>query len=538
MAIKSKATQSKPQLTTVKLSEDSGDSPGTSIESSVDILFAFDENYNNATTSSDDEIHKVQRTGDRSIMTARQNITADNTEFVIISFEGPDHYSLAGGLGVRVSNLSQALAQLGFPVHFIFVGDPCEKGEESRNGGKLILHRWCQWISEYYPGGVYQGENEKLYDFNESVPWFVAEHIVKPAVAQDKMVVILGEEWHTSEVMCCISDLLYAKGLRDKTVMFWNVNNTFSFHRINWGRLAYTTTITTVSRYMKHIMWGMGLNPLVIPNGIPKSLLGRVNENSVTRFKKNLGVDLILAKVARWDPDKRWHMAVEAIARLKSRGLRTVLLARGGLEPHGEEVMHNARSLGLNIQDARTDGNCMADYLQPIGECDGADIINIRFHCPQEFLRVIYRASNAVLANSGHEPFGLVGLETMAAGGIAFTGITGEDYVVPCHNAIVLETADPGEIESYVMYLEEHSWLRERIRKAARETAGLFTWDEVIKNLTQKLEYQARVQGLLAIPRRAPVVELKVLESEYAEPRPSEIQPTMPSLKPVLVGSM
>lgn len=323
-------------------------------------------------------------------MMRQTSITTDNTVFVILSFEGPDRYSLVGGLGVRVTNLAQTLAHLGFPTHLLFIGDPSLKGEEVSNGNRLILHRWCQWISNYYPNGVYQGESEKLYDFNESVPWFITEHIVKPAVAQGKLVVIMGEEWHTAEAMCRISDLLRGNGLRDRAVMFWNANNTFSFHRIDWGRLNYTITITTVSRYMKHIMWGMGLNPLVIPNGIPISLLNRVDDNAVARLKRSLNADLILAKVARWDIDKRWNMAVEATARLKARGIRMMLLARGGIEPHGDEVMYNARSLGLTEKQAGTKGDTFEDYLQAIEDVGKADILNIRFHCPQEFLRIIY----------------------------------------------------------------------------------------------------------------------------------------------------
>jgi len=455
------------------------------------------------------------------------SITSDNTVFVLLSFEGPDRYSLAGGLGVRVTNLSWTLAHMGFPIHLIFVGDPRQKGEAIRGEGRLTLHRWCQWISKYYPDGVYHGENEKLYDFNESAPWFVTEHIAKPAVKQDKLVVILGEEWHTAEAMCRISDLLHHNGLRDKVVMFWNANNTMSFHRINWGRLAYTTTITTVSRYMKHIMWGIGVNPLVIPNGIPKSFLSPVDANAAAKLKRSLDANLILAKVARWDPDKRWNTAVEAIARLKARGIKAVFLARGGIEPHGEEVMYNARSLGLTVKEVRTKGNTLEDYFQAIEDASRADVLNIRFPCPREFLRIIYHASDAVLANSGHEPFGLVGLETMAAEGIAFIGGTGEDYAIHLHNSIVLETSDPKEIEAYVMYLEEYPEEKKRIRKAARHTAKQFTWEEVIKNLIRKLEYQARIQGLLTTPPRIPAPDQK----------PSEYPEIVPSHEAMLIGS-
>jgi glycosyltransferase involved in cell wall biosynthesis len=434
-------------------------------------------------------------------------MTPENTQFIALSFEGPDIYSLAGGLGVRVTNLSQVLAELGYHVDLIFIGDPRLPGEERRSHGRLVLHRWCQWISEYHPAGVYQGEYEKLHDFNESLPGFVVDRMVKPAVARGRTAVVLGEEWHTAEAMCRINDLLRSQGLRDKAVLFWNVNNTFGFQHIDWTRLAGAVTLTTVSRYMKQIMLGMGLSALVVPNGIPSSLLRNVDEDLVARVRKSLGAELVLTKVARWDPDKRWHMAVEATARLKTRGLSPVLVARGGIESHGGEVLQNAIRLGLTVREARSAGDNLDDYLRMLEEFAGADVIDIRSHCTQEFLRVVYRASDAVLANSGHEPFGLVGLEAMAAGGIAFTGSTGEDYAIPLHNSVALETPDPAEIEGYVMYLEAHPYLKEKIRAAARETASLFKWEDVIQKLIQKLELQAGVQGLLAMPRFAVLPE-------------------------------
>ena len=428
---------------------------------------------------------------------SENSITPENTEFVLLSFEGPDRYSLAGGLGVRVDNLSVTLAETGFPTHLFFIGDPELKGEDVRQKGKLILHRWCQWISQYYPNGVYEGENEKLYDFNESIPWFVTEKVIKPALAQGKLVMILGEEWQTSDAMCRLSDILHNDGLKDRVVMFWNANNIFSFDRIDWGRLNHTTTITTVSRYMKHIMWKMGLNPLVIPNGIPKRLLRKVDDRITDRVRQMIGSELILCKVARWDPDKRWNMAVEAVARLKDSGLRTVLLARGGMESHGQEVLYNARSLGLIVKEARIKPGSSNGYLTALQEAAPADVIDVRFHMPLDFLRLMYRAADGVLANSGHEPFGIVGLEAMAAGGITFTGCTGEDYAVPFVNSFVLETADPMEIVGYMTYLRHHPEECMRIRKAARRTARYFTWEAAVRNLIGKLENQAMIRGIL-----------------------------------------
>ncbi len=433
----------------------------------------------------------------------RLNINSGNTIFVILSFEGPDIYSQAGGLGVRVTHLSQTLATAGFPTHLFFIGDPHFKGEETSLHGKLILHRWCQWISAYHPAGVYQGEHQKLEDYTASIPPYLVEHIFKPAQAANKIVVVLAEEWHTAETVCRLHSLLDRTNLKDSAVLFWNANNIFGFDHINFKNLARAASITTVSRFMKQVMWRMGLNPVVIPNGIPRSLLNRIDVHLSSQLRKSLKADLVLSKIARWDPDKRWNMAIEATARLKARGLKTKLIARGGMEGYGQEILTNARSLGLRVQDITSSGEGLSGYLSAIAaHSDDADILNLRFHCPQDFLRLVYHASDAVLANSGREPFGLVGLETMAAGGLAFTGSTGEDYAIPFHNSIVLETDDPKEIETYVMYLADHPAEAERIRKAGRATAGQFHWEKIIDNLVQRLEYRAKAQGLISVTPR------------------------------------
>ncbi|HWE62819.1 MAG TPA: glycosyl transferase family 1, partial [Chloroflexota bacterium] len=88
-------------------------------------------------------------------------IEPENTVFVILSFEGPDVYSQAGGLGVRVTELADALAEEGYETHLIFVGDPDLPAYETRRDGKLHWRRWSQWISRYNPNGVYQGEDDK-----------------------------------------------------------------------------------------------------------------------------------------------------------------------------------------------------------------------------------------------------------------------------------------------------------------------------------------------------------------------------------------
>lgn len=434
-------------------------------------------------------------------------ISPGEATFVLLSFEGPDRYSMAGGLGMRVTELSHALARAGYDTHLVFVGDPHAPGTEQALGGRLVRHRWCQWISAYYPEGVYAGEEAKRYDFAESVPPFVVERIARPAIESGRLVVVMAEEWQTAETACRISDRLHAAGLRPHAVLLWNANNTTGFDRIDWGRLDYVARITTVSRYMKHRMWSRGVNPLVIPNGIPSRLLRPASPPGTAVLRRSLGKPVVLTKIGRWDPDKRWLMAVEALAELKRGGDDAVLVALGGVEPHKAEVLQRARELGLDVRTVSVREGGLAAYAQAFAAGMPADILDVRSLVPLPLLRAIYRASDAVLANSGHEPFGLVGLEAMAAGAIAITGGTGEDYAVHLQNAIVLDTADPLELAWYVRFLKAHPTVARHIARAARATARRFTWERVLQTLLEKIEFVAARQGALPGPTSPPAEE-------------------------------
>src|SRR5258708_4627372 len=306
-----------------------------------------------------------------SIMIEQEGaISPKNTLFVLLSFEGPDVYSTGGGLSTRVSELSEALAMQGYTAHLIFVGDPFKPSIESRIDGHLILERWSQWVSKYYPNGVYDGEEQKLYDYNESVPYHIYNDIARPAVEEGKLVVILGQDWHIAQAMCRTSDLLHWFGIRQRTLMLWNLNSLMSLHRIDWGRLKFVTTLCTVSKYMKHKMWEFGVNPLVIPNGIPTRYLNGVDEEKVRRLREIARQGdarrMFLFKIGRFDPDKRWMMAVEAVARLKHSGHPVTLFVRGGIEPHGADVLRHAYQIGLVIRDVTAQRPTMDQCLEAI----------------------------------------------------------------------------------------------------------------------------------------------------------------------------
>ena len=431
------------------------------------------------------------------------NFGPPSTVFVILSFEGPDEYSQAGGLGVRVKGLSRTLAQLGYETHLFFCGDPDLPGEETHESGRLHYRRWCQWISATHRGGVYDGEDEKVRDWNSSLPLSLINQVIGPAVASGRNVVLLGEEWHTAESMNLISDSLYFRGLRDRVVMLWNANNTFGFDRITWGALAFATTMTTVSRYMKFKMWESGQNPMVIPNGIPRNSIHDPDPESVQAIRSAAAADHLCFKIGRFDPDKRWLMAVSAAGYLKRHGARVKLVIRGGREPHGGQVLAHAEQQGLALVSVKAPGDAsgLATILR---DNPGADLINLTSFLADEILGVVYAASDAVLANSGHEPFGLVGLEVMAAGGLAVTGSTGEDYAHAFRNALVMETDDPIELVTELNLLKQRPQLAASMRRRGRVTARQYTWDKVIDELLLRVGFAAAQQAV-RLPTSDPV---------------------------------
>lgn len=412
----------------------------------------------------------------------------DNTIFLLLSFEGPDVYSQAGGLGVRMAELSRSLAEEKYETHLFFIGDPSFPGEEKLLNNRLIYHRWCQWISKYHPGGVYDGEEGKLLNYQDSLPpWIFRKFLAEPQNV-GKQFVVLSEEWHTAETAIRLHKMSQALTL--KPLILWNANNTFGFHRILWNELKKSAVITTVSKYMKHLMWAYHIDPLVIPNGIPKRFFNPINKDSVSLIRKSADSDLLLAKVGRFDPDKRWVMAIKSFHLLKTLGFRSKLIIRGGIEPHGGEIRGLAQVLGLKVVPVKLPKNAdCKQFCQVLRDQPSADIYDLQFFVSEELLRTIYKASDAVLANSRHEPFGLVGLEVMSSGGIAITGNSGEDYAQSFHNAIVVETEDPRELTSYLAALIEKPALSTRLRKEGIESAKGFLWDVVIEELKRKLTF-------------------------------------------------
>jgi len=193
---------------------------------------------------------------------------------------------------------------------------------------------------------------------------------------------------------------------------------------------------------------------------------------------------------------------------LNRLGEGSKLLAHLAMESDRQKIAHQANSLGLVIKNIHLEGNpeehyrravCKQDftpYFEALSQGSTADILNLLFPIPPSFLRVLYQASDVVLASNVHNPFGLAGLEAIASGAVVFTGRSAEGHAEHMGNAIVLNNYTAEEIQFYASHLRMHPEKREKIRASARQTAEQWTWQEVVRRLLYQLEHQAQARGI------------------------------------------
>ncbi len=414
-------------------------------------------------------------------------------DVILVAFEGPDRYSFVGGLATRMTDLAEALAARGHRARHVFIGDPDLPAIEERLAGRLVLERWCQWISAYHPQDVYDGEEGKRSDLTRSLPPHLVEDIVVPAAAEGRSVTILFEDWQTADAAIATHLLLAARGLRGAATLLWNSNNTYGYDRIDFPALERAAAITTVSRFMRaETVRLAGVDPQVLPNGIAERYLAPLPPDARVLLRAAFGCPTFV-KVARFDPDKRWLWAIDAMAALRDDGQRARLLMRGSRSDYAEAVLGRIAREGLRLDRMALPAEAPLRDVASAIHGSAADISLLDFFIDEGVLRALYAAADGVLANSEKEPFGLVGLEVMASGGVAFLGRTGEDYAVPYGNCVVVQTDDPRELGVHLATLRSDPALTARIRAEGRETAKRFSWSAVLDGYEAAWDAGARL---------------------------------------------
>ena len=405
----------------------------------------------------------------------------------ILSFEGPDRYASIGGLATRVTQLARALGAAGHQVELFFVGDPHAEPIEQTDPG-VTLRRWSQWVSSQHPRNVYDGEAAKIHDWEFSLPSWIVDRLVTPAQAAGERVLVICEEWQTANVAIAIDRTARERGLRGALTLMWNANNTYGFDKIHWPTLTRAAAVTAVSKYMKFELAQWGVHALVVPNGIDQALLDGADDERTTALRTAFGTRPTYVKVGRFDPDKNWLQAIDALAEVRAAGIDARLIVRGGKEPYGDVVFGRARDRGLEVCRLEYEGSDWRELAERLSIVE-SPVVHVRAFLDEATLYALYAAADVVLANSGKEPFGLVGLEVMAAGGIVVCGATGEEYAEPFVNAIVCDTGDGRELATYLRALSDDDHLAGDLRRNGAETAARYTWSTALESLGRKIAY-------------------------------------------------
>jgi glycosyltransferase involved in cell wall biosynthesis len=403
-------------------------------------------------------------------------------DIVLVAFEGPDRYSFVGGLATRMNDLAEALVARGHHVRHIFIGDPKLPPVEERLDGRLRLERWGQWISEHHPKDVYDGEDGKRRDLTASLPRHLVNDVVAPAAQGGRDVTILFEDWQTADTAIATHLLLRLAGLRSSASLLWNSNNTYGYHEVDFRSLEQSAVITTISRFMRaETLRLAGVDPQILPNGIAERYLRPLPPQHPRTLRAAFGARPTFVKVARFDADKRWLWAIDAIAALRDQGQRPRLLMRGSRSDYADVVQARIRAGRLSVERLVLPAEAPVQDVAAAIRGSEADVAFLDFFIAENVLRALYAAADGVLANSEKEPFGLVGLEVMASGGVAFVGRTGEDYAIPYGNSVVVQTDDPRELAAHLATLRADPPLVTRIRAEGRATAKRFSWPLVLE---------------------------------------------------------
>ena len=196
----------------------------------------------------------------------------------------------------------------------------------------------------------------------------------------------------------------------------------------------------------------------VLPGGVDAETFRPLDRAEAKRRLGLEGVRVLLC-VGRFDPLKRYDLAVSAAALLRERHEVKVVLVGGDLDrdPEARRLSALAESLGV-AGNVRFDGTVPHDDLP--------------WH---------YSAADVLLAPSWYESFGLVALEAMACGtpvvaartgGLASLVRDGETgYLVPLHT--------PECYADRIEVLLANDALREAMGRAGRQRAEGMSWDAV-----------------------------------------------------------
>ncbi len=211
----------------------------------------------------------------------------------------------------------------------------------------------------------------------------------------------------------------------------------------------------------------------VVPPGVDPSRFYPIPKDEARDFVGLPQNQRVLLFVGRFDPIKGLDVLLEAMARLKARGVlkgrETTLILIGGAQdaPRNEDL----------------------EQLQALRDAKGlGDLVTFVGPRSQETLPYYYSAADVVVLPSHYESFGLVVLEAMACGRPVVASHVGGLLSLVRHGetGFLVPPQDPEALAGYLCLLLEDEQLRERMGRCGVRHAQRYHWEHIARRILRR----------------------------------------------------
>ncbi|MGH2795788.1 MAG: glycosyltransferase family 4 protein [Actinomycetota bacterium] len=403
---------------------------------------------------------------------------------LILSWEYPPR--IVGGLGKHVHRLATALADAGHTIHVVTRDHPDAPAEEVVDGVHVVR------VGEYPP----------IVPFDELIPWVLQFNVgalerATKILLEEEVDLVHAHDWLVAYAAAGVKNLFdvplvstvhateygrhqgYLPGPMNKLI-----------HQIEWWLTYESRRTITCSRYMHDQIEEIFQLPPdkldVISNGV-----------DLEAVHKPEGVEEFRAKLL--DPgDKMIFFA----GRLEyEKGVQTMLDA---LPLVNAEVPVRFFVAGVGTHE---------QALREHVERDGLDAhVEFLGFVADEELAMYYAAADLAVVPSLYEPFGMVALETMAAGTPCIAADTGGLRELVVHDATGLRFSpgDPASLAGAILRLLTDTRLDRRLTLDARRMLNdQFSWrsiaDRTVDVYGRAIEEERKLRRTHRRDERAPL---------------------------------
>lgn len=392
---------------------------------------------------------------DAYILAKQEQITSNKRSILLLSWEYPP--LVVGGLARHVYDLSQALVRLGHEVHIVTSSVEGLPDYELDHG--VHVHR-IQCL---------QPHTDIFFDWVGSLN-FAMVHYVKKLTRKIQFDFIHAHDWLVGVAAKALKNQLNIPLLVTIHATEHGRNNgihtdlQYEINQKEWELTHEADQIIVCSEYMREelqTVFSLSQEKItVIPNGVDMSMFLAPATHFVTTNQ------FTIFSVGRLVKEKGYQTLIEAAKQLKEKNVQLKFVVAGK-------------------------GPMLEDYVQQINELDLISHIEFIGYISDEERNAWFRQCDATVFPSLYEPFGIVALESLAAGKATIVANTGGLASIIRHNenGVLFEPGNHDDLVKQVLYLYNHPILREGLAtQGQRDVKSTFHWDAIASSTEVEME--------------------------------------------------